>query len=107
MILINGQRYECEPAVEAYIKRLEKDWCERNAEIAKLKAENARLEEGYQKSLGVIAADSLPTRVDMYRIKQMCEDTDCENCQYHEGSFCFFSLGVCPMEWDFGGADNA
>lgn len=41
-IIINKERYECPPAVAAYVKELRK--------------ENARLEEGYQKSVGVIAA---------------------------------------------------
>jgi hypothetical protein len=48
-IIINKERHECPPAVAAYIKELKK--------------ENARLEEGYQKSVGVIAA------------------TDCEECK--------------------------
>jgi hypothetical protein len=48
-IIINKERHECPPAVAAYIKELIK--------------ENARLEEGYQKSVGVIAA------------------TDCEECK--------------------------
>lgn len=87
MILINGQRYECEPAVEAYIKDLQAENEEQRREILrltdeiskldnayyiaetaknKLKAENARLEEGYQKSVGVIAA------------------TDCAECKDRE-----------------------
>jgi hypothetical protein len=41
-IIINKERHECPPAVAAYIKELKK--------------ENARLEEGYQKPVGVIAA---------------------------------------------------
>lgn len=41
-IIINKERYECPPAVAAYVKELKK--------------ENARLEELYQKSIGVIAA---------------------------------------------------
>lgn len=50
-IIINKERHECPPAVAAYIKELKK--------------ENARLEELYQKSVGVIAA------------------TDCEECKRH------------------------
>lgn len=45
-IIINKERYECAPAVAAYIK--------------KLKAENARLEESFQRATGEIAADPLP-----------------------------------------------
>lgn len=98
--IIEGNLYEIEPAVKVILDRV-------MIENAELKRENKRLEEAYQKATGVIATDSLPTMVDMYKIKQMCEETtDCENCQYHKGSFCFFSLGVCPLEWDFGGADN-
>lgn len=48
-MIINGQRYEVEPAVKVIIDKL-------MIENAELKAENARLEEGYQKSVGVIAA---------------------------------------------------
>lgn len=69
-IIINKERYECAPAVAAYVKELDKynnallsDIAKKLEEIAELKAENARLEEGYQKSVGVIAA------------------TDCEECK--------------------------
>ena len=69
-IIINKEKHECAPAVAAYVKELDKynkallsDIAQRLKEIAELKAENARLEEGYQKSLGVIAA------------------TDCAECQ--------------------------
>jgi hypothetical protein len=54
--IINGEMYEVEPAVKVIIDKL-------MIENADLKKENARLEEGYQKSLGVIAA------------------TDCAECQ--------------------------
>ena len=54
--IINGEMYEVEPAVKVIIDKL-------MIENADLKKENARLEEGYQKSLGVIAA------------------TDCEECK--------------------------
>ena len=47
--IINGEMYEVEPAVKVIIDNL-------MIENADLKKENARLEEGYQKSLGVIAA---------------------------------------------------
>jgi hypothetical protein len=70
-IIINKEKYVCAPAVAAYVKELDKynkallsDIAKKLEEIAELKAENARLEEGYQKSVGVIAA------------------TDCEECKY-------------------------
>lgn len=47
--IINGEMYEVEPAVKVIIDKL-------MTENAELKKENARLEEGYQKSVGVIAA---------------------------------------------------
>lgn len=62
-IIINKERHECPPAVAAYVKELDKynnallsDIAKKLEEIAELKAENARLEELYQKSVGVIAA---------------------------------------------------
>ena len=62
-IIINKEKHECAPAVAAYVKELDKynkallsDIAKKLEEIAELKAENARLEEGYQKSVGVIAA---------------------------------------------------
>lgn len=54
--IINGEMYEVEPAVKVIIDKL-------MIENAELKKENARLEELYQKSVGVIAA------------------TDCEECK--------------------------
>jgi DNA-directed RNA polymerase subunit RPC12/RpoP len=47
--IINGEMYEVEPAVKVIIDKL-------MIENADLKKENARLEEGYQKAIGVIAA---------------------------------------------------
>lgn len=47
--IINGEMYEVEPAVKVIIDNL-------MIENAELKKENARLEELYQKSVGVIAA---------------------------------------------------
>ena len=47
--IINGEMYEVEPAVKVIIDNL-------MIENATLKKENARLEELYQKSVGVIAA---------------------------------------------------
>ncbi len=62
-IIINKEQHECPPAVAAYVKELDKynkallsDIAKKLEEIAELKAENARLEELYQKSVGVIAA---------------------------------------------------
>ena len=55
-VLLNGEMYEVEPAVKVIIDKL-------MIENAELKKENSRLEEGYQKSVGVIAA------------------TDCEECK--------------------------
>lgn len=48
-IIINKERYECPPAVAAYVKELKK--------------ENARLEESFQRATGEIAADPLPGAV--------------------------------------------
>jgi hypothetical protein len=47
--IINGEMYEVEPAVKVIIDKL-------MINNAELKKENARLEEGYQKPVGVIAA---------------------------------------------------
>lgn len=74
-IIINKERYECAPAVAAYVKELDKynnallsDIAKKLEEIAELKAENARLEEGYQKSVGVIAAtDCVECKNKIYR----------------------------------------
>ena len=57
--IINGEMYEVEPAVKVIIDKL-------MTENAELKRENKRLEEGYQKSIGVIAA------------------TDCEECKRYD-----------------------
>lgn len=56
--IIEGNLYEVEPAVKVILDRV-------MTENAELKRENKRLEEGYQKSLGVIAA------------------TDCVECKHH------------------------
>ena len=62
-IIINKEKHECAPAVAAYVKELDKynkallsDIAKKLEEIAELKAENARLEESFQKATGVIAA---------------------------------------------------
>lgn len=129
-MIINGQRYEAEPAVEAYVKELE---TEKNSlseqvkrletEIAKLdisyynaalaitrlRAENARLEKGYQKATGVIATDSLPTAVDCYKLKKMCiENQGCRECAFRRENFEGFdrcAFEGLPMDWNFGGAE--
>lgn len=127
-MIINGQRYEAEPAVEAYVKDLQAENEEQRREIlrltneineldvayynaamaiTRLRTENAQLEEGYQKSLGVIAVDSLPTKVELYKLKMMClNHTVCETCEYI-GSFGGCGLKGLPEDWEFGGADNA
>lgn len=97
-VLLNGEMYEVEPAVKVIIDKL-------MIENAELKKENARLEEGYQKSLGVIAADSLPTSVDLYKLKMMClNHTVCETCEYI-GDFGQCGLRGKPEDWSLGGAE--
>ena len=66
-IIINKEKHECVPAVAAYIKELDKynkallsDIAKKLEEIAELKAENARLEESFQRATGAVAADPLP-----------------------------------------------
>lgn len=66
-IIINKEKHECAPAVAAYVKELDKynkallsDIAKKLEEIAELKAENARLEESFQRATGEIAADPLP-----------------------------------------------
>lgn len=83
-VLLNGEMYEVEPAVKVIIdklmienaalkrenerleknnKDLQEEFYKQGAKIDELKKENARLEEVYQKSVGVISA------------------TDCEECK--------------------------
>lgn len=71
--IINGEMYEVEPAVKVIIDKL-------MIENAELKKENARLEEGYQKSVGVIATDTLPTLAEMRKVSEMCRTTKCKQC---------------------------
>ncbi len=55
--------HELEAENERYEKNnkdLQEEWLKQGAKIDELKADNARLEEGYQKALGEIAADPLP-----------------------------------------------
>ena len=116
-MIINGQRYEAEPAVEAYVKDLQamlreesEENCELKAENFTLKTENAQLEEKYQKATGVIATDSLPTAVDCYKLKKMCiENQGCRGCAFRRENFEGFdrcAFEGLPCDWNFGGADN-
>ena len=154
-MIINGQRYEAEPAVEAYVKDLQaeneklknelwsekakaihgearaKDYDKEAQELANvlqvkvqelgkamikinaLKAENAQLEEKYQKATGVIATDSLPTAVDCYKLKKMCiENQGCRECAFRRENVDGFdrcAFEGLPMDWTFhsdGGAED-
>lgn len=91
-IVINKERYECPPAVAAYIKQLEK--------------ENARLEESFQKATGEIAADPLPTLAEMRKVSEMCKNGKCDSCPYLNKSIkkCRFVHGA--DYWDIGGAED-
>jgi predicted nuclease with TOPRIM domain len=127
-VLLNGEMYEVEPAVKAYIDELmienaelrkennrleghnldlQAEFCKQGAKIDELKKENARLEEGYQKSVGVIAADTLPTLAEMRKVSEMCRTTKCKQCGYFDKKEhrCRFDDGA--DHWNFGGADNA
>lgn len=130
-MIINGQRYEAEPAVEAYVKDLQAENEEQRREIlrltneinkldvayynaamaiTRLRTENAQLKEKYQKATGVIAADSLPTKVDFYKLKKMCiENQGCRECAFRRENFEGFdrcAFEGLPMDWNFGGAEN-
>lgn len=144
-MIINGQRYEAEPAVEAYVKDLQAENEEQRREILRLtdelkemdganeylrnqsakdfenvlkfmdtigalKKENERLEEKYQKATGVIAMDSLPTAVDLYKLKKMCiENQGCRECAFRRENFEGFdrcAFEGLPMDWNFGGVEN-
>lgn len=144
-MIINGQRYEAEPAVEAYVKDLQAENEEQRREILRLtdelkemdganeylrnqsakdfenvlkfmdtigalKKENKRLEEAYQKATGVIATDSLPTAVDLYKLKKMCiENQGCRECAFRRENFEGFdrcAFEGLPMNWNFGGEEN-
>lgn len=80
------------------------------AYVHELEAENARLEEAYQKATGVIATDSLPTAVDFYKLKKMCIDNQgCRECTFRRENFEGFdrcAFEGLPMDWNFGGVDN-
>jgi MoaA/NifB/PqqE/SkfB family radical SAM enzyme len=75
--------------------------------IDQLEAENARLEESFQRATGAVAADALPTLAEMRKISEMCKNGKCDNCPYLNKSIkkCRFVHGA--DYWDFGGADNA
>ena len=91
-IIINKEKHECAPAVAAYIKEL--------------KAENARLEESFQRATGAVAADALPTLAEMRKISEMCRKTKCKQCGYFDKKehHCRFDDGA--DHWKFGGANN-
>ncbi len=42
--------------------------------VRDLEAENARLEESFQRATGEIAADSLPTLAEMCKVSEMCKN---------------------------------
>lgn len=116
-IIINKEKHECAPAVTAYVKELDKynkallsDIAKKLEEIAALEAENARLEESFQKATGAVAADALPTLAEMRKVSEMCKHNKCKSkdkkCPYFntESSHCRFENGA--DFWDFGGADD-
>ena len=74
--------------------------------VRDLEAENARLEESFQRATGAVAADSLPTLAEMRKISEMCKNGKCDNCPYLNQSIkkCRFVHGA--DYWDFGGADD-
>lgn len=76
------------------------------AYVHELEAENARLEESFQKATGAVAADTLPTLAEMRKVSEMCKNSKCDNCPYLNKSIkrCRFVHGA--DYWDFGGADN-
>lgn len=76
-IIINKGRYECAPAVASHIKQLERnnlnlqeEFYKQGAKIDELKAENARLEESFQRATGAVAADALPTLAEMRKVSE-------------------------------------
>jgi hypothetical protein len=97
--IINGEMYEVEPAVKVIVDKL-------MIEIAELKAENARLEESFQRATGAVAADALPTFAEMRKVSEMCRTTKCKQCGYFDKKehHCRFDDGA--DHWDFGGADD-
>ena len=112
-IIINKEKHECAPAVAAYVKELDKynkallsDIAKKLEEIAELKAENARLEESFQRATGAVAADALPTFAEMRKVSEMCKKTKCTKCIYFDKKehYCRFDDGA--GRWNFGGADG-
>ena len=74
--------------------------------VRDLEAENARLEESFQRATGAVAADSPPTLAEMRKISEMCRKSKCDNCPYLNKSIkkCRFVHGA--DYWNFGGADD-
>lgn len=122
-ILLNGEMYEVEPAVKVIIDnlmienaRLERnnldlqaEFCKQGAKIDELKKENARLKEGYQKSLGVIAAtDCVKCKDKEYIndvnyaiscIRGFCKDRKCKTCPISIDGRCSLG-GLTPKGWE-------
>lgn len=102
--IIEGNLYEIEPAVKVILDRV-------MTENAELKRENKRLEELYQKSIGVIAAtdcaeckeyiDDVNSAIDC--IKHFCQkQRSCVDCPIYAGNeyyTCLFRDGIAPAHW--------
>ncbi len=79
------------------------------AYVHELEAENARLEESFQKATGAVAADALPTLAEMRKVKEMCAGNSCPKCMFFKPqsdidvSRCLVNV---PCNWALGGADN-
>lgn len=92
--IIEGNLYEVEPAVKVIIDKL-------MIENAELKKENARLEEGYQKSLGVIAAtDCVECKDKSVKHGRWYHDCEgyarCSVCNEHEPNGAAIFYTYCP-----------
>ncbi len=74
--------------------------------VRDLEAENARLEESFQRATGAVAADTLPTLAELRKVSEMCRTTKCPKCIYFdkEERHCRFVHGA--DYWNFGGAEN-
>ncbi len=72
--------------------------------VRDLEADNARLEESFQRATGAVAADSLPKLAEMRKVSEMCKNGKCDNCPYLNKSIkkCRFVHGA--DYWDLGGA---
>ncbi len=55
--------------------------------VRDLEADNARLEESFQRATGAVAADSLPKLAEMRKVSEMCKNGKCDNCPYLNKSF--------------------